>query len=141
MKFDYSKILLPEKSDFFGSAILKPIIPIRIAFGDRALQYNALMDSGADFSIFHTEIGEVLGMDIERGNKLPFGGVQKAGTAAAYLHTITIGIGGWNYQTTVGFSYDIADDSYGILGQRGFFDIFSVKFEYQKERIELVPKR
>ena len=38
-------------------------------------------------------------------------------------------------------SYDIADDSYGILGQRGFFDIFSVKFEYQKERIELVPKR
>ena len=48
MKFDYSKIMLPEKSDFFGSSILKPIIPIRIAVGDRSLQYDALVDSGAD---------------------------------------------------------------------------------------------
>ena len=132
MKFPYSKITLPEKSDFFGSSILKPIIDIRIANGDKSLQYNALVDSGADFSIFHSGVAQVLGIDIESGDKLTFGGVQKANDAAAYLHKVTLVIGGWKYPTVVGFSDEIADESYGILGQRGFFDIFSVKFDYQK---------
>lgn len=140
MKFDYSKIKLPEKSDFFGSSILKPIIDIRIANGDKSLQYNALVDSGADFSIFHSGVAQALGIDIESGDKLTFGGVQKADAAAAYLHKVTLVIGGWKYPTVVGFSDEISDDSYGILGQRGFFDIFSVKFDYQKEEIELKQK-
>ncbi len=140
MKFDYSKIKLPEKSDFFGSSILKPIIDIRIAAGDKSLQYNALVDSGADFSIFHSGVAQALGIDIESGDKLTFGGVQKADAAAAYLHKVTLVIGGWKYPTIVGFSDEISDDSYGILGQRGFFDIFSVKFDYQKEEIELKQK-
>ena len=37
-------------------------------------------------------------------------------------------------------SDDIANDGYGILGQKGFFDIFSVTFDYQKEEIELKQK-
>jgi len=53
---------------------------------------------------------------------------------------VTLVIGGWKYPTIVGFSDEISDDSYGILGQRGFFDIFSVKFDYQKEEIELKQK-
>jgi hypothetical protein len=140
MKFDYSKIKLAERSNFFGNSILKPIIDIRIAAGDKSLQYNALVDSGADFSIFHSGVGQALGIDIESGEKLNFGGVQKANAAAAYLHKVTLVIGGWKYPTIVGFSDEISDDSYGILGQRGFFDIFSVKFDYQKEKIELKQK-
>lgn len=98
------------------------------------------MDSGADFSIFHSGVAQALEIDIENGEKLTFGGVQKADAAAAYLHTVTLVIGGWKYPTIVGFSDEISDDSYGILGQRGFFDIFSVKFDYQKEEIELKQK-
>lgn len=141
MKFDYSKVTLPERSGFFGSSILKPIIDIRIASGERSLQYRALVDSGADFSIFHTEVGEALGLDITAGEKLTFGGVQKTEAAAAYLHKITLVIGGWKYATTVGFSEEISDDSYGILGQKGFFDIFVVKFDLIKESIELKERK
>lgn len=39
--------------------------------------------------------------------------------------------------TIVGFSYDIAKHGFGILGQRGFFDKFAVKFDLSKEEIEL----
>ena len=53
---------------------------------------------------------------------------------------MVINIGGWNYKTTVGFSYDIAKHGFGILGQKGFFDIFIVKFDLTKEEIELKPK-
>ena len=42
-----------------------------------------------------------------------------------------------DYKTTIGFSYDIARHGYGILGQKGFFDIFVVKFDLIKEEIEL----
>jgi len=137
MKFDYFKFILPQKSDFFGSAILKPIIPIRIAFADRSLQYDALIDSGADFSIFHEEIGRALGIDIEAGRRLHFGGVQRAEPAVAYLHEVELIIGGWKHKTVVGFSTDISEKSYGILGQKGFFDTFIVKFDLPKEEIEL----
>ena len=58
MKFRYFKFPLPERSAFFGTSILKPIIPI-------------------------------------------------------------------------------APHGYGILGQKGFFDIFVVKFDLLKEGIEL----
>ena len=140
MKFDYFKFILPQKSDFFGSSVLKPVIPIRIAFGEHSFQYEALIDSGADFSIFHEEIGEALGIDIASGWRLDFGGVQKTNAATAYLHEITLVIGGWPHKTVAGFSNDISEKSYGILGQKGFFDIFSVKFDYQKEEIELKQK-
>ena len=47
MKFDYFKLPLPQRSDFFGSAILKPIIPLKISKGNQTIQYAALIDSGA----------------------------------------------------------------------------------------------
>lgn len=41
------------------------------------------------------------------------------------------------YKTIVGFSHDIARRGFGILGQKGFFDIFVVKFDLIKREIEL----
>jgi len=137
MKFDYLKFPLSRRSDFFGSSISKPIIPIKISKGTQALQYAALIDSGADFCIFDAEIGEYLGLDIYSGTKETFGGIQERGGSEAFLHEVIVNIGGWNYKTTVGFSYDIAKHGFGILGQKGFFDIFVVKFDLLKEEIEL----
>jgi hypothetical protein len=143
MKFDYFKFPLPQKSNFFGSSILKPIIPAVILnpCNDKSIKYAALIDSGADFCIFDAEVGEFLGIDIESGQKEIFGGIQARGGAIAYLHAIEIEIGGWKYKTTVAFSHDIARRGFGIFGQKGFFDIFSVKFDYAKEEIELKERR
>jgi hypothetical protein len=47
---------------------------------------------------------------------------------------------GWDYETIVGFSYEIAKFGFGILGQKGFFDIFVVKFDLSKEEIEIKPR-
>lgn len=141
MKFDYLKILLPKKSELFGSSILKPIIPIRVRSGDKELSYAALIDSGADFCIFDSEVGEQLGLDIHSGQKENFGGIQSAGKATAFIHEIKINIGGWDYKTKVGFSSDIAKFGYGILGQKGFFDLFTVKFDLTNEEIEIKEKK
>ncbi|OGM91178.1 hypothetical protein A2755_02105 [Candidatus Wolfebacteria bacterium RIFCSPHIGHO2_01_FULL_48_22] len=137
MKFQYRKLLLPSKDDFFGSAILKPIIPIQIKIKNDELDYVALIDSGADFCIFDAELGEYLGLDVRFGREKIFGGVQERGGATAFLHDVILSVGGWDYKTTVGFSYDIAERGFGVLGQKGFFDIFTVKFDILKEEIEL----
>ena len=140
MKFDYFQLPLPERSAFFGDSILKPIIPIGISVGDRSLRYAALIDSGADFCIFDAAIGEELGLDVRLGLRVNFGGIQERGGADAFLHVVTIKVGGWDYATKAGFSYDIAKHGFGILGQKGFFDIFVVKFDLKKEEIELKEK-
>lgn len=53
---------------------------------------------------------------------------------------MTIEIGGWDYETKVGFSYDIAKSGMPVLGQKGFFNKFVVKFDLTKEEIELKPR-
>ena len=141
MKFDYYKFPLPKKSDFFGSSVLRPIIPISISTDSYPVRYLALIDSGADFCIFDAEIGEVIGLDVKSGKLETFSGIQPGKPTECYLHEVTINIGGHNYKTIVAFSYHISTKGYGILGQKGFFDLFKVSFEYQKERIEIQEKR
>ena len=141
MKFRYVKFPLQQRSDFFGNSILKPIIPVKIANKTNAVKYAVLIDSGADFCIFDAKIGEYLGLQIKSGIREIFGGIQEAEGAEAFLHEIIINIGGWDYKTTIGFSYDIANHGFGILGQKGFFDIFVVKFDLLKKEIELKPRQ
>lgn len=141
MKFPYFKLALPQRSEYFGHSILKPIIEIEIGRKAEKLRYAALIDSGADFCIFDAEIGEYLGFDVQSGTPEFFGGIQEKGGSTAFLHEITVNIGGWDYKTTIGFSYGIARHGFGILGQKGFFDIFVVKFDLIKEEIELKERK
>ena len=140
MKFRYRKLTLSPPSDFLGKAIFKPIIPIKISDSEMTLQYGALIDSGADFCIFDAGIGEYLGLNIKSGTEIQFGGIQSLGGAKAYVHQVSIEIGGHQFKADVGFSYDISKNGYGILGQKGFFDKFVVKFDLQKEDLEIKPR-
>lgn len=137
MKFRYHKFNLSPSSDFFGKLILKPIIPIKVSKAGITLQYAALIDSGADFCIFDAGIGEYLALDIKSGIEVQFGGIQSLGGAKAYIHNVILEVGGHEFRTEIGFSYDIAKNGYGILGQKGFFDKANVKFDLVKEEIEL----
>lgn len=141
MKFKYFKFPLSQRSLLFGSAILKPIIPVDIFYGDKKLRYAALIDSGADFCILDAAIGEHLGINVRSGLREIFGGIQEKGGAEAFLHEVVIKVGGWDYTTTIGFSYDIAKHGFGILGQKCFFDIFVIKFDILKEEIELKERQ
>lgn len=138
MKFKYKKFRIPPTPAFpERKYLLRPIIPVLITYKDKTIGYEALLDSGADFCIFHAEIGEYLGISILEGEPEYFGGIvgQKA---IAYIHKVNFTIGGCRYPyIPVGFSYDVAPHGYGILGHHGFFDIFRVIFDLKKEQIEL----
>lgn len=137
MKFRYQKIRA-GKSEAFPERgfLLRPIIPIILEHNDKKVGYKVLIDSGADYNIFHGALAEILGLDIKTGRKENFGGIS-GGQFTAYFHSVNIEIGGRERKLYCGFSFDIPPFGYGVLGQKGFFDVFVVKFDLLKEEIEL----
>jgi|SRR3989344_2204603 len=128
MKFRYIK---------YGDT-LRPVIPVRVRFKNLDFKYEVLIDSGADFCLFHSEVAESLGIDVGKGKKGLVNGV--GGKLSEYfMHTISVEVGGWNYDMDVGFLPTIGGRSapYGIVGQKGFFENFVVKFDLLKEEVDL----
>lgn len=129
MKFGYKK---------YSNSILRPVIPIKLKNKGLEIGYEVLVDSGADFCIFDAEIGEAVGIDIKKGKMQEVFGV--GGKASIYyLHKVSIEVGGWSYDIEAGFMQNVAGNvmHYGLVGQKGFFDIFVVKFDLLKEEVEL----
>ena len=150
MQFPYKKFKLAD-----GTELFKPIIPIGLLFNGKLIRYQsfswgeeengvlfayeALIDSGADFNIFNAEIGELLGINVRAGKKVQFSGI--AGEPfEVYLHNLTLEVGGWQYKITSGFSYEISPYGFGILGQKGFFDLFRVEFIFSRGIIEITSE-
>ena len=151
MKFPYSRFpYRPQNGHPFS--ILRPVIPLGLRYKNNTFsgRYSALLDSGADSSIFHAQIGELIGIDIKSGQRKVFGGMG-FGELVGYLHPVEIEIGGHWIPCPVAFTYDLVRQNpanpgqmqgtpYGILGQEGFFDKFKVIFDRVGEEIELRPR-
>ncbi len=127
MKFQYKK---------YGTGVLRPVIPVEIIYKGKAVYYEALVDSGADSNILPAQIADVLDIDVKSGEKKEVWGVTGVGEDY-YIHSVELVVGGWSYDVKVGFLPNIARLGYGILGQKGFFDIFVVKFDLLKGEIEI----
>ena len=133
MKFPYKQ---------YRNSVRRPIIPIHLRHGARELQYEALVDSGADICLFDWEVGEGLGIDIKSGIPCEVLGVSGA-ISMYYLHKVTLAIGGVFYKAEIGFVGSASSPaiSYGILGQKGLFDKFIVRFDFLKGELALKPRR
>lgn len=132
MKFTYIQ---------YGSS-LRPVIPIKLKRGNLFVSYEVLVDSGADICLFSESVGKALGINVRNGEIHELFGV--GGKASIFfMHNIVIEIGNKDYKIEAGFMHDIAGRvmPYGIVGQNGFFDIFTVKFDLLKEEIELKERK
>jgi len=70
MKFRYQKIPAKESEAFpERKFILRPVIPIILEQASKKVGYRVLIDSGADYNIFHAAVGEILGLDIRLGKR------------------------------------------------------------------------
>lgn len=128
MKFKYKEL---------GSGIRRPVIPVTIEHEGRKVTYEALIDSGADISIFDTELGELLGINVESGLLQQVSGVGGGSTEPIYLHEVTVRIGEYAFSSAVAFKQNFSRFDHGVLGHRGFFEQFAVKFDMRKDEIEI----
>jgi hypothetical protein len=116
----------------------RPYLIVRLINGDRHKDVISLVDSGADLCLFHSDIGRMLGIEIEAAPELAFQGVSGA-KEVAYLHRVDLIVRGLNAITLdVGFTNSMAAGT-GLLGQRGFFEQFRINFELSQKFFEVVP--
>lgn len=114
----------------------RPVVDILLMHGNKSIKYEVIIDSGADFCIFHAEMAHILGIPVDHEKRMIFhgtGGVPQT----AYFHQIQIEIGGRAMDLYCGFSPDMKSLPYGILGQTGFFDQFKIEFDYIHKKVEL----
>ena len=140
LRYEYRKFPAePSRAFPRRFSAIRPVIPIQLIRGEKKVRYLAIIDSGADLYIFHAEIGELLDLTVEAGKLLQFSGISNQ-QLTAYFHDIKIEVGGYEFDCYAGFSKGLGNLPYGLLGQLGFFNLFDILFDYNKERIELKLK-
>lgn len=137
MKFKYREFNL--SSPFSKKQKLqRPIIPISLSSNSIYIRYEALIDSGADFSILPAGLVEILEINLDKAKKIYFTSATGDVTTGT-ISEINIDLGEGIFKTRVVFAN--LPNNVGILGQYGFFDKFIVKFDLIKKEIELKVRK
>lgn len=111
-----------------------PIVPILLIYKDKFILTEALIDSGANTSVFHAEIAEQLGIESKKGEKIYLGGIS--GRILAYSHQVRIKINGIGFSCKIAFTEEMPV-SLNILGRDNFFEKFLISFDEIKKQITL----
>lgn len=77
LKYDYLKLTIKPSEAFRRRfSVSRPVIPIQLIRGQDRVKCYAIIDSGADYCVFHASLGEVIGLTIESGKLDHFSGVS-----------------------------------------------------------------
>ena len=124
----YTKIEIPPRGSFPAKIQYAPLVTTLLYHkGERSpFLFPSVVDSGADFCVFPAQFGEMMGIDIEKGEHLPTFGV--GGGETIFFHKIKVGIvikdEVWDFECYAGFSKKMSSKGVGLLGRDGFFDLF-----------------
>ena len=127
MKFEYQ----------FAEGRFLPIITIKLKGNYGWVNSTAYLDTGASYSLFHTDVAEILGIPLEKGelNEMTVG---DGNTLKVYLHKLKVQIAGEEFVATIGFSKGIGT-GFNIVGIKDIFDKFIICFHQKEKYIEFTP--
>ena len=128
MVFDYREL---------APGISRPIIPVRLHCNKIFVILETIIDSGADWCIFDAGLLDILKLPL--GSQTKFFGAGKE-PLRGFKSKANLTIAGKDFITEVVFSSELGRHTYGILGQKGFFDNFKVCFDKGRKQIEINPK-
>lgn len=100
----------------------------------------ALVDSGADYCLFHSSVADELGIDLKRGWVKDFAGIAAGQIVQAYMHTIQLEVQGCDKRFEIEAGFADSDAIGGLLGGIGFFDNFKITLEKYKGRFQIEPR-
>jgi predicted aspartyl protease len=116
---------------------LLPIIPIVLRGKAETVELKAYIDTGASYCLFHADIAEIIGLNLEEGNPTEMV-LGDGNVIIVYLHQVLVSIGGIEFTTFVGFSKGLGI-RFNIIGRKGIFDKFIVSFNERGKEIEFKP--
>ena len=114
----------------------EPIVPLEIQTKSREwVEFHAYIDSGAGYSVFHSDHAELLGLKLENGRKIFFT-VGDGSQIPAYVHKVSIRFAGKKFEAQIAFSSSLGVGT-NLLGLASFFDGFSFCFYHFKKYVEI----
>lgn len=116
------------------SGILRPIIQVRFHYKKIFVIDEALIDSGADWCIFDAGLLDILKLPVNR--KINFQGIGRE-KLTGFKSKVSLIIADKKLEIDVIFSPDLGPFSYGVLGQKGFFDNFRICFDKLRLQVEI----
>ena len=119
------------------SSVYRPVIPITLHSGKRALTCRGLIDSGADECIFPGEVATSLRLNLTKGKPRIFIGV--GGSTIGYLHWTTVEVERMLLRCPIYYSDEWNHIRFGLLGHAGFLARFKVLLDYRAKQITLTP--
>jgi hypothetical protein len=97
---------------------------------------KAVVDSGSPYCLFRAQIGEWIGIDVQRGEEGQLGGIIANVREPIYFHRVQLLIeNSWRLEVLAGFMKNVGVAA--ILGRSGFFDCFRVTFDHSTHPPEL----
>lgn len=94
-------------------------IPVELSNGANVVQVDAKLDTGASFCIFARTYGEMLGLDVETGDRLVVSSVN--GAFEVFGHWLAMKAIGLHFEVMVYFAVD-GSIRRNVLGRSGFID-------------------
>ncbi len=136
MKYNYTSFYIENRP----KAIKRPMIEIEVFSKDDSKKFDALIDSGADLSLFNLEIAEALDVDLTNSKPSNFTGI--AGNVDGYrVDKLKIKVNGFTETVEIPACF-VDSPSVGILlGQDGFFDLYRIKFEKDHDTFEITAAK
>ena len=139
MRLPYKKLPLRPVPPARRSFVRRPVIPVHILHAGRGVACEALLDSGADFSIFHAEIADAMGLDLRKAEPVRFSGVSGSGCRGR-RRNVTLELAGHRIRCAVVFA-DGLNLPYAILGQAEVFRRFVITFDGKEGWVDIRPRR
>ncbi len=133
MKYRYTSFFPPDRTLKF---IKKSIVSIEVFGPKDSKNFDALVDSGADCSLFNIQVAEVLGIDLSNARPARFTGIS--GQIDGYrLEKIKIKVDGLNKSVEIPVCFIKSPTVSLLLGQEGFFDQYRIRFEKDHDTFEI----
>ena len=140
LRFKYRRIERPKP---LGPETM-PVIPIKlIGKNGEQVETNALIDSGADYSVIFQEHAEILGIDIAKLEETTVQGV--GGSSKAHLTKIRVQLKGPGEHRVFSFELPFmilpkhGENHPILLGRSVFFGQFEITFNELEKSVTLKP--
>ena len=104
-----------------------PIVEVEISGNGRKIRTLAYVDTGATYSVFHSDFCEELGLELHSGSRIDIT-VGDGGIIPVHLHELVINIENLKIPGKVGFS-DRLGTGINILGREDVMDKFTICFD------------
>ena len=122
------------------------MMDIRVTNKDtgKSTSYRAMLDSGAFANVFHSDVADLLEIDLSKIKEVQaFGGVRdskqlmKGKPCIVELMIMKKGKS-YKFDSYVIFSDEVSDTGFALLGRQGFFDQFKeICFNYKQNKFYL----